>query len=199
MVGMRSSLVQRGALVVAVLCLLALRALAACILADPPAELPVTPSQAPQIQSMSVVPALPIIYAWPTEFDIPVLVSGGATVEWRIFADFTNLLDEGEQAGGNDDAGVRLIQSSASPPVPDGASQCHLIEFLVAFHFTGQDNRTPDLGSSVAWLYDPSGAFDGCPQYDAGSWVDGSFPPDTAADGPIIVVGDGSGGDGGLE
>lgn len=199
MVGMRSSLVQRGALVVAVISIVALRALAACILADPPAELPVTPAQSPQIQSMSVVPALPIIYAWPSEFDIPVLVNSTATVEWRLFADLTNPLDEGEQAGGSDDAGVRLIQFRPLPPVPDSASQCHLIEFLVAFHFTGQDNRTPvDLGSSVAWLYDPSGTFDGCPQYDAGSWVDGSFPPDTAADGPIIVVGDG-GGDGGSE
>jgi hypothetical protein len=156
---------------------------AACVLADPPASLPVTPIEAPQIEHELVVPpATDILRAWPPEFIVPVHADTSASVPWRAFLDYDPLSPSTASQNGildpaeADDAGLRVLRAHIPPPADLGA--CHTLEVLVALSFDGHA-VTGVGGDSATWFYSPSGSLDGCSVYDAG-------PPDG-----------GDGGDGG--
>ncbi len=171
----------------------------ACIVADPPAELPPPPELPPAILTDSVRPPTDVILPeWPTQFLVPVQVSDTSlTFYWELFVDFTESQNPvAPIASGTEepdpsayDAGVRVIQVDY-PPAPS-ASSCHKVELLVALSFNGADPHTPGpAGASViTWFYNPSTDLRGCPTYDAGAAADGAFPGDATGD--VIILTDG--------
>ena len=127
--------------------------MAACIVADPPAELPSPPNLPPRIVQGSVYPPPSrVIPALPAEFLVPVeLVDPSQTFRWEVFVDFDQARNELPTSNGTVtpdqtalDAGKRLVpfsldsKSSSLDP-----SSCHVIEFLVAVTFEQAYPHTP--------------------------------------------------------
>jgi hypothetical protein len=172
------------------------RALAGCIIADTPEDLPKLPVFRPTILHGSVVPPdNQVLRSFPDKFVVPVeLVDPTVTFQWRAFIDYDPVTGEGIWDKGTSsfdpasaDGGVRTLEISLMAPAD--SSRCHVIEILVALgfrgEFEGRQAHTPDAvgGDSVSWFFAPSGDLQRCPTFDAG--------PDTdAAD---SGVSDGSG------
>jgi hypothetical protein len=165
------------------LCAGCLAGFVACVLADPPPELPTVPQSPPRIESTAVVPPTnTVISVWPTTFIVPVdLDNPTVDFEWRAFVDFNpntgTFQASGTSRANGGDAGTRIVDTPIPPP--RDLTSCHVVEFLVAIHFVGNAQHEFDSvgGDGVAWMYNPSGDPAGCPTFDAGSLVDGSFPP----------------------
>jgi hypothetical protein len=169
---------------------LAAGTLLACIIADPPAQLPAPPVPSPRILRDQVQPpASAILGAFPETFTVPVLVgSTDQTFLAHLYIDY----NENEPGGGfadeefsgpeaTDAGNVRYIALANSREVPVDPNECHRIEALVATAFyglEGRDGHTPKdpYADSVAWWYSPSGDLRGCPTYDAGTFADAAFP-----------------------
>ena len=173
-------------------------AFAACIIADPPPDLPKPPRHHPNIVHGAVVPpATKVMATFPSKFLVPVEVfDPDVSFLWNVFVDY-DPLDSARRAevlsGGSPDAidgGVRIVDFTIDPPDP---SSCHVIEFIVALGFDSKSTHTPDSygGDSVAWFYNPSGDPSTCPQYDAGG-IDGAAP-DVQPDHIFIPPDDGGG------
>jgi hypothetical protein len=175
-------------------------ALAACILADPPPDLPKLAPHAPIILNDSVTPPLNrILLEWPQEFVVPVeLLDRQSSFSWRVFVNYdppfhTEIgpFASVDAAGNPDlfDGGVTTVRFRPLQPDPNA---CNRIEFVVARSFDPQSAHTPDSlgGSSVTWFYDEGGH---CPQSAFDGSADGAFP-DVGSD--VLIVPD-SGTDGG--
>jgi hypothetical protein len=174
----------------------------ACIVADPPAELPPPPQLPPSIIEGSVYPPYALVMpSWPPQdpgFDVPVQVSDTSQqFVWEVFVDFNEIQSPPPVQTGIErpdpsayDAGIRQVNFWFPAPDP---SSCHKIEFLVALSFNGADPHTPNPpgASSIVWWYNPTtGDISGCPAYDAGLAADGSFPTDAGSD--VVVLADGA-------
>jgi hypothetical protein len=160
----------------------------ACVIADPPAQIPVPPLTQPWILSANVTPATnSILETWPRAFVVPVYVDDpGATIEWRAFPDYdpfgTISFTQGNVGPASaDDAGIRNIEARLSPPVDPNA--CHTLEILVALGFTEDHTPASPGGDSITWFYSPTGSLADCPVYDAGPVPDASDSGDDASDG----------------
>lgn len=171
----------------------------ACIVADPPAELPPPPQLPPSIiAGSSVPPGGLILTKWPTAFLVPVQVSDTSlTFDWELFIDFDEFQNPLPVMAGVEkpdpsafDAGIRIIEVDY-PPAPD-PSGCHKVELLVALSFNGQDPHTPGPqgASSIYWFYNPNADLGGCPTYDAGAAGDGA-PSSSDAATDVILLTDG--------
>lgn len=152
---------------------------AACIIAEPPSDLPELPRFRPTILRGSVVPSTSgVLGAFPDRFIVPVeLVDPNVTLSYRVYIDYNPITGDGLDFPGTIGAGgtpsrVRVIDFKATAP-PD-LTRCHVIEFVVAESFfaelEGKGAHAPREpgGDSVTWFYSPGGDLSGCPVVDAG-------------------------------
>jgi hypothetical protein len=134
----------------------------ACVLADPPADLPLSPIQAPQIVRGEVQPPLSLLDTFPNQIYAPVTVDPRETdLAWQWLIDGTLALGLQQTV---------KIQSSTSvailfDPVPPDLSpeECHTFELDVFY----SGSSLP--GDDFIWLYSPTRSFADCPVYDAGT------------------------------
>jgi hypothetical protein len=152
----------------------------ACVIADPPAQLPVPPQTPPWIESANVTPPVSVLESWPLEFVVPVYSDDpSATIAWQAFLDYdpaspTSFFPNGTlDPSSSDDAGVRILETRLSAPAD--LNDCHTIEIIVAAKFTEPHVPAPPGGDSITWFYSPTGSLADCPIYDAG-------PPDASED-----------------
>jgi hypothetical protein len=151
----------------------------ACVIADPPTELPREPTRRPTILRSSVVPSTTAVLAsWPSLFIVPVEISNPlSTIEWATFIDYNPATGDGfKQAGDSTyesrttNGNIRTLELPIAMPTSDS---CHLVEVIVGLDLITTDGRnahTPQApgGDSVSWFYSPSGDLAGCPVLDAG-------------------------------
>jgi hypothetical protein len=175
---------RRARWIPAALCGLAVAggaALGACVLVEPPAELPPVLKHRPLIlQQLVAPPATRILEYWPPSglsFDIPVeMLDPDASFDFQAFLDYDPISDRVsslvrfgtiEPDPATEVNGVRSLQVKLSVQNVD-TTGCHVIEVIVANSFP--ENHTPDsYGSdSVTWFYAPTGSLNDCPSYDAG-------------------------------
>jgi hypothetical protein len=148
----------------------------ACVIAEPPSDLPRLPETRPTIMHGSVVPsASGILGRWPDKFTVPVeLVDPRTTIVWTAFVDYNPATGEGLEGieqksefeqGATTQGRVRMLEVPIGPPSLD---RCHIIEVVVALRL--KQSHTPDEpgGDSVTWIYSPTGDLAGCPVLDAG-------------------------------
>jgi hypothetical protein len=152
-------------------------AVAACIVADPPPDIPAPPPHHPTILHGSVVPpttqVLTDISPAGLSFEVPVeLEDPNASFEWNVFVDYDPNLNPLPKTGRFEapdltafDAGVRMINFTVK--VSD--TSCHVIELVVALQFSVGSSHTPNQygGDTATWFVNPSGEPGGCPTYDA--------------------------------
>jgi hypothetical protein len=156
----------RGALASVVVATV-LGALGACILADPPAALPVPPIAPIRIVREAVSPPISLLTALPSEFVIPVTadereseLSAQLVVDQGLYQRPFQPRQQTIHGTANVYVGV---------PSSIAAQECHTLEVRISY----LDSSGLD---SVTWFYSPTGSFSGCPVYDAG-------PSDAAVDG----------------
>lgn len=159
----------------------------ACIIADPPTDLPQLPLFRPVIVRDSVVPtASAVLGTWPAgdRFIVPVeLVDPRVTFQYSTFVDFNPITGDGldtrptlvppipSQASDR----IRVIEVPITKPSLD---ECHVVEVIVALQFASNPNQISDGrgahtpsspgGDSVMWFFSPGGDLAGCPVVDAG-------------------------------
>jgi hypothetical protein len=149
----------RRAVAGAVVALAAGATAVACVLADPPADLPVSPIQAPQIIRDEVQPPILLLDTLPNEIYAPVTVDPReADLGWRWAVDGVYL-----PATQSEKIASRTTVPVAFLPQTPVAEQCHTLE-LDVFYVA---STLP--GDTVTWFYSPSRSFAGCPVYDAGT------------------------------
>jgi hypothetical protein len=149
----------RGSVVAGVL--VTLGGLGACILADPPADLPPpTPIQPIEILEDSVQPSSRLLTTLPGQFVVPILFDPReqGQVFWQLFVDQSP--STARQAPEGTDGGVS-IPVDDPPTIFEDSGECHT--FLVLVYYAGANE-----GDSVTWYYSPTGTFEGCPVLDAG-------------------------------
>jgi hypothetical protein len=152
---------------------------AACVLADPPPDLPGETQLHPVVVKSAVFPptAQVLVELPPSGFDVPVQIFDTDTAfEWQVFVDYDPLV-----------ATAPVIATKASPPFAlDGGldvvdfdlvpyfaaldpTVCHRIDFVVALAFEPSSLHTPDSrgGDGVSWFYDVAGGLGGCPELGA--------------------------------
>jgi hypothetical protein len=182
-------------------CAATLAAVASCVIADPPPDLPALPRHHPIIVKGSVVPPYGAVLAeLPSKFVVPIeLIDPETSFEYEVFIDYdgTNPRQPADVAPpgpitptpSDIDGGIETIEFAIPSTALDPAA-CHRIELVVALGFDFRFPHTPDANGadSIVWLYNPSGDPGSCPRYDAGG-TDGAFP-DT---GPLIPPDDAGG------
>ncbi|MCL2725004.1 MAG: hypothetical protein FWD69_11265 [Polyangiaceae bacterium] len=154
----------------------------ACVLVEPPDDLPATPPTRPTILHASAVPSTSaVLSVFPSKFIVPVEITPAtASFAWAAFVDYNPHSGEGlvgvthtsEFDPTTTQDGVRLLEVSINPPDTGG---CHVIEVVVALHLSDTDPHSPASpgGDIVQWFYSPSGDMRGCSVADAG--IDASF------------------------
>ncbi len=153
-------------------------ALFACVIADPPAELPAPVLHHPTIVHGSVFPPTPVLNTWPATFAIPVeLLDPTQFFNYAMFVDYDRIGNagfntSGSSAPGSDNARFRVV--TFTPGKAPDSTECHVVEFLVAVSFINEHTPDPTTGGgdSVSWLYNPTPGAGGCPYYDAGQFAD---------------------------
>lgn len=163
----------------------------ACVVADPPSDLPVLPELRPTILRGSVVPPpSAVLGRWPQTFKVPVELSDPRSpIIWAAFVDYNPSTGEGldgqprisEFDPGSTEGRVRTLDIPITTPSLD---RCHVVEVVVALRLVATtDTRNahtpaPPGGDSVTWFFSPSGDLAGCPVLDAGLPADdGGSPP----------------------
>jgi hypothetical protein len=172
----------------------------ACVIADPPSDLPQDSPPPPLIVKGSVVPSpSQILGVWPAggSFVVPVqLEDPKKSIFYSVFVDYNPLTGEGidgrspvesDYQPGTDFGNIRTLHINITTPSPD---RCHVVEVVVAFQFKGTNDarnlHSPNEqgGDSVNWFFNPSGDLAGCPVLDAGiqplpldGGGDGGSPP----------------------
>jgi hypothetical protein len=176
----------------------------ACVILDPPPDLPDPPVHPPIIISGSVSPPTSrILTAIPASFLVPVeIITPGKQFFYNVFVDYDPVLrpqaeirSAPQEPPTTLDGGVYAIEfdfTAMGTPLDD-TSRCHVIEIIVAFGFNERSEHTPDSngGDTAQWFYSPTGVQGGCVEFGA-SVIDGAFPD--ANDGGIIVPPDDGGG-----
>jgi hypothetical protein len=155
----------------------------ACVIADPPSDLPTLPETRPTIMRPSVVPsAAAVLGRWPEKFTVPVELSDPRSTIWySVFIDYNPATGEGldappstsefEPGSASTKGSVRLLDINVTRPPLD---RCHVVEIVVALRLKAitdsKNAHTPDEpgGDSVSWFYSPSGDLSGCPILDGG-------------------------------
>jgi hypothetical protein len=158
----------------AAIVLAATAAIAACVLVEPPQELPVPALRRPLILQTSLQP--------PKDQPITDLDNLGTFVafvdaepsksfDYRVWVDFGS--------------GDQPIDGRTVPPDPAGSGKrevdfsvqssqvgdsrfCHTITFVVAYSFIPVSNTPADEGDQVTWYYRPNGNGGGCIALDGG-------------------------------
>lgn len=167
--------------------------LAACILADPPPELPDPSPQRPAIVHGGAVPTLNHDIDSPADLDrfiIPVEVDADQVLLYKVFIDFDPpnplfIIQDGKvdvpRAGASTS---RTIDFSLGEGLVD-PKKCHDILVTVALDWAqgGYSPVTPPGGDQARWSYRPKGV--ACEAYDAGPLPAdaGTDAADAAADG----------------
>lgn len=157
----------------------------ACVIAEPPADLPTLPATAPRIVRGSVVPAADsIITVWPDKFIVPVqLADARSDLQYSWFVDYNPATGDGllQSLTSKFDLTTSQSETRLLEPLIDEPSDdtCHVIEVVVALSFSGSSNigqhtPAPPGGDTVHWLYSPGGNAAGCPVLDAGLQPDAS-------------------------
>jgi hypothetical protein len=146
---------------------------AACILADPPADLPVSPILPPEIVGTAAQPPVTdFLDTIPNQLAVPVNVDQReATLVSQLFVDGIQVSETVDQTISASPMLVTIGSVSAA------SQECHTLELLVSYG----DGKGSDR---IDWFYSPTLSFIGCPVYDAG-------PGDAGQDGGD----DGGGGD----
>lgn len=161
--------------------------LAACIVAEPGADVPKPAPQRPHIlRSSTVPPSGAILGALPSKFVVPVeLADPTLSFDYTSFIDYDPSAANGgvgwsgscvtstfESANiGGAPRLVEVFMDLQHPPSPD---RCHVIEVVVALHLrcdldSNAAHSPPEPGGdNVTWIYSPSGDLAGCPVLDAG-------------------------------
>jgi hypothetical protein len=154
----------------------------ACVIADPPTDLPQLPETRPTILRGSVVPsASAVLGRWPDKFVVPVELHDPRVTFWyAAFIDFPGRGDgidgaptpsQYEPGSGSTRGRVRMLEIPISKPSSD---RCHVIEVVVALQLSAvtdpRNAHTPGEpgGDIVTWFYNPTGDLSGCPILDAG-------------------------------
>jgi hypothetical protein len=151
----------------------------ACVIADPPTELPRSSERRPTIVRPSVVPSTSaVISGWPSNFIVPVELSDPlAKLSWAAFIDYNPVTGEGFVDGqtsvyeaATTQGNIRMLELRIEKPSLD---RCHVVEIIVALRLNTTDIRnahTPEEpgGDSVSWFFNPTGDLAGCPVVDAG-------------------------------
>jgi hypothetical protein len=147
---------------------------AACLLADPPAALPIAPFTPIRILRESVTPPVSLLTSLPGEFVVPMTADlRKGALQYEFFSDQVGSGQHRQEIG--TDGGVLV---TVPDPLNFVAEECHTLELRVSYlDSTG--------GDSISWFYSPTGSFSDCPVFDA-------RPPD-AGD---AASDDGSGGGG---
>ncbi len=157
----------------------------ACVLIEPPGDLPRLPTTRPTIVRGSVVPsASSVLGTWPDEKDgfiVPVeLADPKLPFEYAAFVDYNAFTGEGLQIEptrsdferSNTTGRIRTLNVVLPPP--SELDRCHVVEVVVALRLESntspQTSHTPaePSGDIVTWFYNPSGDLRGCPTVDAG-------------------------------
>jgi hypothetical protein len=176
---------------------------AACIIADPPIDLPRPSPRRPMIlRDQAVPPTTSVLGLVPDQFVIPVEADPSATLEWRLFIDYDPFRPPDQPAGDGrvdpSNGAQRDVAASVYIRSSVDLGSCHVIEVLVAaceganttqgcgFGGRGGHSFNAIGGDSIVWFYNPTGDSSGCPTLDAG--LDGAFS-DAAPD--ALIVGDG--------
>jgi hypothetical protein len=151
----------------------------ACVIADPPTDLPTLPPMRPTIRRASVVPPTSAVLGrWPAKFIVPVEVSDPRVdIAWATFVDYNPFNGQGYISDGvsrrapSANGNIRTLELPIPMPSLD---RCHVVEIVVALRlntFNGQTAHTPEEppgGDIVSWFFNPSGDLAGCPVLDAG-------------------------------
>lgn len=147
----------------------------ACVLADPPAALPIPPLQPVVILRLDVQPPITsFLDTIPSEFQVPVTADPQEkTLDWRYFIDGILVLTQ--KVDITLDGGPTLLHVPSRSPVTE---ECHTLEIVVSY--TGSTQS----GDSVTWFYSPTRSFATCPIFDAG-------PGDAVANGGADAAGSG--------
>jgi hypothetical protein len=184
--------------------------LAACIIADPPTDLPrPTPRKPTIIRSTAVPPDTRVLGTFPDPtqgqgFHVEVEVDPSAPkgLTWRLYLDYVPVTLDSTQIGTGDipldptsaHPEIREVDMIPGPSTRSDLTRCHVFEGIVSFPPAGGGTSThdydPELGDSITWFYSPTGDVSGCPVFNSG--LDGSFR-DVQADNGLAI------GDGGLE
>jgi hypothetical protein len=167
----------------------------ACVIAEPPTELPRLPEQRPSILRASVTPPPSVVVgSWPEKFIVPVELSDPRSTIWySAFVDYNPATGAGldgeprtsrfEPTSGSTQGNVRLLEVLISRPPASDENRCHVVEVVVALRLkstTDEKNaHTPDEpgGDIVTWFYSPGGNLAGCPVLDAGLVPDAEPAP----------------------
>lgn len=151
----------------------------ACVIADPPTDLPRLAEMRPTIVRASVVPSMSgVLGRWPGSFYVPVEVSDPlVNLRWASFIDYDPVTGDGYVTDGTStpeqspaDGRVRKLRVDIRDPGDNG---CHIVEIVVALNLDASDTKrahTPQApgGDTAMWLFNLSGDFSGCPIRDAG-------------------------------
>lgn len=152
----------------------------ACVIAEPPTDVPTAPSVRPTIDRASVVPpSSAVLTSWPDRFYVPVRLSDPReTFFVAYFVDFDasgggNFSVEVSTPVTGNNGSVRTLTVLINQPVGPG---CHVVEVFVARQLADQtlnDSRgvhTPadplNDGDSIVWYFNPDGDSAGCPTVD---------------------------------
>jgi hypothetical protein len=179
---------------------------AACIIADPPTDLPrPSPKKPTIIRSTADPPTSRVLGRFPDNnlgeaFEVDVDVDPSAVLEWRLFVDYDDpTVSNVDTLVGHEvllpdlaspDAGPRHVRMADGLGQSPDPTRCHVIEGAVALVVNGvssfTNQNTPavnaNLGDSIVWFYSPTGDLSGCPVYKSG--LDGAFI-DVASDAPL--------------
>jgi hypothetical protein len=156
---------------------------AACVIIEPPSQLPGLPSFRPTILHASVVPKPQQVLLSLDEFVLTIeTLKTNQSFEWNWFVDYPNGVSGNTvSVRPTDDQTTHIVQFNLRELTLD-PNTCHLIEFIVGFRLDGhsassenpEDNpRDAKNGDIVSWFYNPDGRLEGCPSYRG---------PDAAAD-----------------
>ncbi|MBX3220082.1 MAG: hypothetical protein KF795_06145 [Labilithrix sp.] len=151
----------------------------ACIIADPPTDLPRPSERRPTVVRASVVPSTSFVLGrWPSKFIVPVELSDPlAEISWATFIDYNPITGEGfiqnetsKYEPASTRGNIRVLEIPITAPSLD---RCHFVEVIVALRLNTSDPRnahTPEApgGDSVGWFFSPGGDLAGCPVLDAG-------------------------------
>ena len=153
----------------------------ACVIAEPPLDLPTAPVVRPTILRATAVPKTTSVFTlWPDNFIIQVQLSDQRQSFYATpFVDYNPSTGDGygkpvqSTPSSKDTNPVRTLKVPITKPLDEG---CHTVEIVVARSFvglqTGLNAHTPSDpltdGDSITWLYSPTGDPSGCPILDAG-------------------------------
>lgn len=168
----------------------------ACVIAEPPGELPRIPESRPTILHASVVPTTSaVLTRFPAVFIVPVELSD-PTVDfsYAAFIDYNPLTGDGlvvppdrSRFEASNAGGGRTRILTILIPEPAELDRCHVIEVIVALRLGENDPKNahtplPPGGDIATWFYNPNGDLGGCPSLDAG--IDAPSDGDAAESGP---------------